>query len=100
MQSKLVFVMLFILSFTVFHDSLLSLLEKDEHTSIVHYMHDEAPSSECTEFNEIHSMLHFMAIMTTYQNPQLDLETKQNIPHRLINYSPPLEETSHKPPIA
>lgn len=100
MQSKLVFVMLFMLSFSVFHDSFISLIEKEEHTSIVHYMNDQAPSSECADFNEIHNMFHFMAIMTMYQNAQLDLETKQNIAHRFINYTPPLEETSHKPPIA
>lgn len=99
MQSKVVFVVLFMLSFSVFHDSFISLIEKNEHTDIVHYMSDEVPSSECTEFNEMHSMLHFMAIVTTHKNEQVQLAKIEGIPHLLIPYTSPFEKTSYKPPI-
>jgi len=100
MRSKIIFLILFMLTFTIFHDTFISLIEKKEHTSIVHHINDESPSSECAEFNKIHSMFHFMAIVTTYQSTQLELEPKENIPHLLSNYTPPLTKTFHKPPIS
>ena len=100
MQSKIIFTLLFMLSFSVFHDSVISLLDKNEHTEIVHYMSDEAPSSECAEFNEMHSMFHFMAIVTPYKESQVQLAKRETIPHLLAQYTPPLKKTSYKPPTA
>lgn len=99
MQSKIVFVVLFILSFSVFHDSFISLIDKNEHRDIVHYMSDEAPTPECAEFNEVHNMLHFMAIVTTYNNTHVQLSKIESIPHLLVPYTSPFEKTSYKPPI-
>jgi len=100
MQSKIIFTLLFMLSFSVFHDSFITLLEKNEHREVVHYMSDEAPSSECAEFNEIHSMFHFMAIVTPYKESQVQLAKRETIPHLLAQYTPPLKKTSYKPPTA
>ena len=100
MQSKMIFIVLFMLSFSVFHDSFISLLDKNEHTEIVHYMSDEAPSSECAEFNEIHSMFHFMAIITSYKENQIQTAKSETIPHLLAQYTPPHKKTSYKPPTA
>ena len=100
MQSKIIFTLLFMLSFSVFHDSFISLLDKNEHTEIVHYMSDEAPSTECAEFNEMHSMFHFMAIVTPYKESQVQLAKIETIPHLLAQYTPPLKKTSYKPPTA
>lgn len=99
MQSKVIFVVLFMLSFSVFHDSFISLVEKNEHTNIVHYLCDEAPSPECAEFNEMHSMFHFIAIVTMYKEIQILLAHIECIPHLLIQYPSPFNETSYKPPI-
>jgi len=99
MQSKVIFVVLFMLSFSVFHDSFIFLIEKNEHTDIVHYMSDEASSLECAEFNEMHSMFHFMAIVTSYKEIQVQLAKIKSIPHLLIQYASPFQKTSYKPPI-
>ena len=100
MQSKIIFTLLFMLSFSVFHDSFISLLEKNEHTEVVHCMSDKAPSTECAEFNEMHSMFHFMAIVTPYKESQIQLAKRETIPHLLAQYTPPLKKTSYKPPTA
>ena len=100
MQSKIIFTVLLMLSFSVFHDSFLSLLEKSDHTDLVHYMGSEAASEECAEFNEMHNMFHFMAIVESYTNDQIYVEQKETIPHLLIQYTPPLKKTTYKPPIA
>ena len=100
MQSKIIFVVLFMLSFSTFHDTFISVIDKSEHKEIVHYMSDEAPTSECAEFNELHNMFHFMAIVTTHKDMLIHLAKKETIPHILQHYAAPLEKTSYKPPIA
>lgn len=100
MQSKVIFTVLIMLSFSIFHDSFIALLEKSEQSNIVHYIGNEVPYEECAEFNEIHSMFHFLAIVDMYTNDQIHVSQKESIPHHLIQYTPPLEETSYKPPIA
>ncbi len=100
MRSKIIFLILFMLSFTIFHDSLMPLIEKNKHTDVAHYLSDTAPTQECTDFNEIHSMFHFMAIVTPSKNTQIQFAKRETIPHVTLEYSPPLEKTSYKPPIA
>lgn len=100
MRSKIIVVLLFMLSFTLLHDSFISLVDKNDHTNNVHCIGDEAPSSECKEFNKMHGMFHFIAIVTPYNRDQLDLAKKEHIPHFLAQYTPPLAKTSNKPPIA
>lgn len=101
MRSKIIFLMLFMLSFTIFHDSLMPLIdEKNKHTDVAHYLSDTEPTQECTDFNEIHSMFHFMAIVTPSKNMQIQFVKRETIPHLALEYSPPLEKTSYKPPIA
>jgi len=100
MRSKIIFLILFMLSFTIFHDSLMPLIEKNKHTDVAHYLSDTAPTQECADFNEIHSMFHFMAIVTPSKNTQMQFAKRETIPHVSLEYSPPLEKTSYKPPIA
>ena len=88
------------LSFSTFHDTFISLIDKSEHVNIVHYMSDKDHISECTEFNEIHNMMHFMAIVETYKDAQIHFAKREPIPHIMTRYSPPLNKTSYKPPIA
>ena len=100
MQSKVIFVVLIMLSFSAFHDSFFSILDKNKHTDVMQYMSDKTISSECTELNEVHSMFHFIAIVSTDYSHKLQLVKRENIPHCIIEYTSPLEETSYKPPIA
>lgn len=87
------------LAFSAFHDSFISLVDRGEHTDIVHYVQDDVSSSECSEFNEIHNMFHFMAILSSSKNTQIDFAKREFIPHLLVQYTPPLKRTSYKPPI-
>ncbi len=99
MRSKIIFVLLFMLSFTLLHDSFFSLIEKNDNVSVVHNIDDKSLSSECIEFNKIHAMFHFIAIVVPYSNRQMLFAKKEHIPHHLVQYTPPLVKTSHKPPI-
>lgn len=99
MRTKIIYVVIFMLSFSAFHDSFLSLIETSEHKDIVHYVNDDVSSSECSEFNEIHNMFHFMAIVSSSKNTQVQFAKSEAIPHLLIQYTSPLTRTSYKPPI-
>ena len=87
------------LAFSAFHDSFISLIDRGEHTDIVHYVQDDVSNSECSEFNEIHSMFHFMAILSSDKDTQIDFDKREVIPHLLVQYTSPLTRTSYKPPI-
>ena len=100
MQSKIIFVLLFMLSFSAFHDTFISIIDKSNHKSIVHYMNDEASSSECTQLNEIHNMFHFMAIVSSQQNIEMQFFKAERIYYSSSQHSPPLKKSSYKPPIA
>ena len=99
MRAKIIYIVLFMLAFNAFHDSFISLIDTSEHTNIVHYVNDNASNAECSEFNEIHSMFHFMAIVSSNKNTQIQFAKKEAIPHLLIQYTSPLTRTSYKPPI-
>ena len=99
MRSKIIFALLLLLSFTIFHDLFISVIEKNQCTKIVHSINDQASSCDAVAFNKIHAMLHFMAIMLDYDNTSMPMKYHVSIPHHLGSYSPPSKETSHKPPI-
>jgi len=99
MQSKIIFFIIFMLSFSVFHDAVLPLLDKNGHNHIVHTVGDKLSSSDCNNFNDVHNMLHFVAIVDDYNNKQIEFARKKFIQHRLIHYSPPPAKTAYKPPI-
>jgi len=88
------------LTFTLLHDSFISVVEKNVHASTVHCQGDKAPSTKCKEFNKIHGMFHFVAIVAPYNSNPVEFAKKEHIPHCLAQYSPPLVKTSNKPPIA
>ncbi|MEA2048839.1 MAG: hypothetical protein U9O64_10395 [Campylobacterota bacterium] len=99
MQSKITFTLLLMLSFTIFHDTFITHFEKHEQTNITHYLNQETSSEACIEYTEIHNMCHFMAIIDTFTNTPIFIVQKESIPHLLIDHTPPLQKTSHKPPI-
>lgn len=98
MRSKMMFLVLFMLSFNVFHDSFIALIDKSEHANILQYADEQSPSSECDEFTKMHKMFHFMAIVTSIKNVQVQFAKRENIPHILVQYTPPYKKTSYKPP--
>lgn len=99
MRTKIIYVVIFMLSFSVFHDSFISLIDTSKHKDIVHYVNDDISNAECSEFNEIHNMFHFMAIVSSSKNTQMQFAKSEAIPHLLVQYTSPLTRTSYKPPI-
>ncbi len=99
MQSKIIFVLLFMLSFTVMHDTVINILDNDENVLVSHYANVEKQTGDVADVHELHGMFHFMALITPL-SPELDvLKTKQTPSAYLLQYTLPHLERSTKPPI-
>ena len=67
------------LSFTVAHDTVINIMQPDEHTSFTHYIDENVQSQECNSdgMDEIHSMLHFEALVSSCSNSFIQPPTKK-----------------------
>ncbi|MDQ7046819.1 MAG: hypothetical protein Q9M39_04070 [Sulfurovum sp.] len=100
MKSKIIYVVLFMLTFSALHDSFIPLLDTSENMHSIQYAHDDVSSLECTEYSEMHSMFHFMAIVSSTKNMPVHFAKHEIIPHLVVQHTPPLISKSYKPPIA
>jgi len=102
MHSKVMFFVLFMLSFTVAHDSVINIMQPDGHTSVTNYSDTNIQSQECNSdsMDEIHSMLHFVALVAPYKNSFIQLSTIQKFTHNPTTYTFTYKETTDKPPKA
>jgi len=100
MRSKIIFVILFMLTFTVMHDSVINIIQKNEHTSISNYADTNAVSQEYSELQEVHGMFHFVGLIMPYQNTFVQLQKEETYSPYLLQYTLLHQETSYKPPIA
>jgi len=100
MRSKIIFIVLFMLTFTVMHDSVMHIVQTNEDTSISYYVNANVPSQECSDIHEVHSIFHFVGIIMPYKNTFVLLQKEKMHSHDLLQYTLPHKETSYKPPIA
>ncbi len=96
-MNKIIYTLLFMLSFNVFHDSFISLIE-NKHTHIVESV-GEVSVGDCADFGDIHKMLHFMAILTTPDNMIDEHIETLYITHLSNRYTSFIPKTSYRPPI-
>ncbi len=100
MRFKIIFFLLFILSFSILHDTALNMLEADERVTVAHYVNLDTTTQECGDIHEMHSMFHFVGVMTPHASTFLRCQKEKTLSHNLLRYTPPHKETSYKPPIA
>ena len=100
MRSKIIFSLLFLLSFSIMHDTTINALEADESITATHYVNLNTATQECGDINEVHSMFHFVGVMTPHKSPLLQFQKERTLSHNLLQYTLPHKETSYKPPIA
>ena len=101
MRNNMILVALCALFFSAFHDSLMPLFETQEHMSVVHCQSDVENTCDtqgCDEYQQIHSMLHFIAIVVPSKEVQMQFLQQEMIPHIPNAYTPPLQKSSYKPP--
>ena len=100
MRSKIIFVVLFMLSFTVMHDTVIHIVQTNENTSVSHYVSAEIAAQECGDIHEVHNMFHFIGLIMPYKSSVVLLQKEKTLSHDLLQYTLPYKETSYKPPIA
>lgn len=100
MQAKIIFYVLFMLSFTVAHDTFINIIHSNDHASISHSQTQEVSYQECEDMDEIHGMFHFVGLFMSYKNSFIQLPTKPTLSYDSFQYSPPFKESSYKPPKA
>jgi hypothetical protein len=100
MQSKIIFVVLFMLTFTVVHDTVINIIHNDEHVSSAHYVHENVQSQECDSMDELHDMFHFVALVDTCKHSFIPLHTAQVPSFYTLLFTPPYKDPTYKPPIA
>ncbi len=100
MRSKIIFLLLIVLSFSIMHDTAINMLESDDKVTIAHYANPDTNPQECGDIHEMHSLFHFVGLMTPYKSTFLYFQKERTLSHNLLQYTPPHKETSYKPPIA
>ncbi len=99
MRSKIIFFLLFMLSFSVMHDTALNMLEADERVTVTYYANLDTSTQECGDIHEMHSIFHFVGVMTPYESALPQFQKERTLSHNLLQYTLPYKETSSKPPI-
>lgn len=100
MQSKVIFFVLIMLSFSVIHDTVINVIDINEHTTIVHQTDENLHSQECESIDDIHAMFHLEALVAAYNSDFIQLPAKQMLSDNLHTYTFKYKETSYKPPKA
>lgn len=100
MRSKVIYVVLFMLAFTVMHDTVINIMHKSDHASISHYVNADVVTQECSDIHEVHNMFHFVGLIMPYKSTFLQPQKEQTLSYDLLQYALPYKETSYKPPIA
>ena len=102
MRSKVIFIVMFMLSFSIAHDTIINTIQTNEHHSSIHYTSDtiqiQKYNSDCID--DIHAMFHMEALITPNMSSFIQLPTKQLLSHISFTYSFTYKETSYKPPKA
>ena len=99
-RSKVVFLLLFMLSFTVMHDTVITLLDNDENVLVSHYVSVDKQASDVAYVHDLHGMFHFMAVVTPLMPVLEMLKSEQTLCVYSLQYILPHLESSTKPPIA
>lgn len=102
MRSKIILVALCALFFSAFHDSLMPLLQTQKHQSVVHCQSDSTVLGDthgCDTCNQIHSMLHFIAIVALDETSGVRFIKQAPSVHTLQPHMSPVQQSSYKPPI-
>ena len=100
MRNRVIYFVLFMLTFTVVHDTVINVIHNYEHTVVSDNEHKMLDSETCETIDEIHGMFHFVGLIMPYKSDFMQPAKKETLSHRQFQYSPPFKKSSFKPPKA
>ena len=100
MRSKTIFVILFMLSFSIMHDSVIAFMEHSESPATQTQVYFTQSDTDMVDIHEIHGMFHFVGLMIPTVNTLMPEYKKEEFFQNLLQYTTLHKDTSFKPPIA
>ena len=100
MRSKVIFAVLFMLSFSIMHDTVINIMQSNDKMPVSHYVNHDTNTQECSDIHEVHSMFHFVGLIMPYKSTFVQSQKEKTLSHNLLQYTLLQQETSYKPPIA
>ena len=99
MRSKIIFLLLFMLSFTVMHDTVINMLDNNEKLPISEYVNNTKQAHDVADVHDIHSMFHFIALTPTINTLLEPLKKGNRFSCYVLKYTFPSLGNNNKPPI-
>lgn len=100
MRNKTIYVLLFVMTFTIMHDTFISLLHPKEMSHTIHCNVHEDIMQEMVDTHSIHSMFHFSAVMVEEYISFENIYKSKISSYYTFFYTPPYKDRAQKPPIA
>jgi len=100
MRSKTIFVILFMLSFSIMHDSIIVFVENNESSMTQSQVFKVYVTQADTDIYDVHAMFHFVGLMISTVNTITPDYKKEDYFQNLLQYTTHYKKTSFKPPKA
>ena len=91
---------MFTLFFNIAHATIIAVEDNCHHETTHEYVAEKTQSNDCGDLCDIHHLFHFTAILDDALFSFEPLKAKTFFRQKITFYTPPLQQTSIKPPIA
>ncbi len=97
MQSKVIFVLLFMLSFSVMHDTVINVIDNNKQLSISNYTKHVI---DVKDVHDMHDIFHFIALISEKSIFLESFKKEDTFSAYLLHYTFHLFQNTTKPPIS
>jgi len=99
MQSKIIFLMLFMISFNMMHDTVIHILDDNAKLSLSEYIQNMKQTSDVQDMQNIHDMFHFIALIPVMHISLKPLKARNIFSAYVLQYTLISLNKHTKPPI-
>ncbi len=99
MRNKIIFLLIFVFSFIIMHDTVLDNMKSDHSNSLVQISDSDVGKKEYHSLHHLHNMFHFLAVMESEYLLCEPTETEVLIATPLLAYLYADKEQDERPPI-
>ena len=100
MRNKVIFLLLFVFSFIIVHDTVLDVMQPDQEMIISQDSAGVESGKNCQTLHHLHNMFHFVALMDPDTPTINSVKRETSIVTALLQYLSLLQEQDDRPPIA
>ena len=100
MRSKIVFLVVFMLSFVIVHDTVLTVIDQNKKIDTVASVDSGMALEQSTDIHQIHNLCHFVALVCREISPASVPCKHQTVAYYVPEHILPYNKSLIKPPIA